>query len=356
MIESLQKVSELSREWDINEEDILLIALNHCGVRSSLDKARMRFRLRLKSRPEEEMYFILSLGRTGSPFELTEDTIRFQGEPVAEVTGLEDDDAVLGYFRNGHKVLTLNSNARSQCVGCAFCPNTLEAASDPRLAALDDLESYLAAIVHDFNLGEDMSAVEKVTICTGCFHYETLALEHLRQVRQAMAKHNCHGYIHFLSSVIRTEDGLDSLAEIGPFHLTITAECFSRRDVLLKESKASLTPAQITGILRGAKERGVLADYTYIIGLDSPDLTMRVLDDFVPVTTTFPRFQVFQPHNRFMDVFVADGARDIEYYLYMRQEIEKRFLPTGLRPQSWENYRPLWYFTFADEPLSCVRV
>lgn len=131
MLDKLEDAAALSREWQINEEDILLIALNHCGVRSSLDKARMRFRLRLDSRPDDELYFILSLGRADSPFELTGSEIRLHGRRIAEVTGLEDDDAVLGYFRNGRKVLTLNSNARSQCTGCAFCPNTLEAASDP---------------------------------------------------------------------------------------------------------------------------------------------------------------------------------------------------------------------------------
>ncbi len=356
MIDSLSQVSALSREWRINEEDILFIALNHSGLDSSLDKSRMRFRLRLDSRPEEEFFFILSLGRPDSPFRLEGDEILFRGERIAEVTELDDDDAVLGYFRNDKRVLTLNSNARSQCVGCAFCPNTLEAASDPRLAALDDLTAYLAAVIEDFELGEDMSSVQKVTVCTGCFHHEHLAIKHLREVRDAMMTHNCDGYIHFLSSVVRTEEGLDRVAELGPFHLTITAECFTRRPLLLKESKASLTAAEMVRILGGIKARNLLGDFTYIVGLDSADVALDHLESFVPVTTTFPRFQVFQPHNTFMDVFVADGARDIEFYLYMRQGIERLFGPTGLRPQSWENYRPLWYYTFGNEELHSVRV
>lgn len=355
MLISLSEVSGLSRKWGINEEDILLIALNHCGVRSSLEKSRMRFRLRLHSRPETELFFILSLGRENSPFELDEQELRFHGEPVAEVTGLEDDDAVLGYFRNGRKVLTLNSNARSQCTGCVFCPNTLEAASDPRLAALDDISAYLSALVEDFDL-PDMSGIEKVTICTGCFHYEHLAIEHLAAVREAMRNHGCDGYIHFLSSVLRTEKGLDAAAHLGPFHLTLTVECFGRRDVVLKQSKSSLTPHQMVSILARAKERGMLADYTYIVGLDEPDLALEWLSRLAEHTTTFPRFQVFQPHTELMEVFVAAGATEIEYYLAMRRELERLFVDTPLRPRSWENYRPLWYFTFADEPLSSVRI
>jgi hypothetical protein len=156
--------------------------------------------------------------------------------------------------------------------------------------------------------------------------------------------------------VVRTTDGLDALASIGPFHLTITAECFTRRPVLLKDSKASLTPAAMVEILRGAQQRGIVGDFTYIVGLDPAEEALARLAHFVPVTTTFPRFQVFQPHNDFMDVFVGDDARDIEFYLHMRRGIERLFLDSGLRPRSWENYRPLWYFTFADEELSGPRV
>lgn len=354
MFDSLSEVKELSRTWSVPEEDILLIGLNYCGVRSRLNKARMRFRFRLSTRPEEELYLILSLGRN-SPFELDEDKIRFRGDVIADVSALEDDDAVLGYFRNGYKVLTLNSNARSQCTGCVFCPNTLEAASDPRLAALDDLTSYLSALVEDFEL-RDMAGIEKVTICTGCFHYENLALEHLAMVRRAMTAHGYAGFIHFLSSVLRTEEGLDRAAALGPFHLTLTAECFGRRDVVLKESKAKLTPAEMVTVLRRAKERGITTDFTYIVGLDEDDLACEWLSRLVPNTNTFPRFQVFQPHNDFMEVFVVPQARNIAYYLSMRKRIEELYYDTGLRPQSWENYRPLWYFAFADESLSSVRI
>jgi hypothetical protein len=38
VLDSLSHLSELSREWSINEEDILFIALNYCGLDSTLDK------------------------------------------------------------------------------------------------------------------------------------------------------------------------------------------------------------------------------------------------------------------------------------------------------------------------------
>jgi hypothetical protein len=355
MLTDRAHAERLSRQWGVDADDVLLIALNACGMRADVGVSRLRFRLRLDSQPEEQLYMILSLGRAQSPFELAGHEIRLNGQRVATVDAAEADDAVLGYWRKGGKVLTLNSNARSQCTGCVFCPNTLEEASDPRLAVRDDLRTYFAAIVEDFAL-RDMAGVEKVTVCTGCFQHEHLALQHLRQVRAAMDTQRCSGMLHFLSSVLTTPQGLDAAAAIGPFHLTLTAECFSRRAAILKESKASLTPAEMVRVLGQAADRAIATNFTYIVGLDSPDVAIRHLAGFVPVTTSFPLFQVYQSHNDLMDVFVADGARNIEFYLHMRREIEELYGPTGLRPRSWENYRPLWYFTFADEPLCGDRI
>ncbi|MEU4378486.1 radical SAM protein [Micromonospora echinofusca] len=355
ILESFEELRSLSRKWDVNEEDILLIALNKCGVKSRIPKPRMRIKLRLQTRSDEDIFLILSLGRIDSPFELTEDALYFRGSRIASIEALEDDDAVLGYFRNGTKVLTLNSNARSQCIGCAFCPNTMESASDPRLAALDDLDSYLAALVQDFGL-PDMSGIDKVTICTGCFHYESLALKHLAEVREAMGRHGCTGYIHFLSSVLRSREAIEQVAAAGPFHLTTTVECFGRRPEVLKESKASLTPTDVIDILRECGRAGVLADYTYIVGLDPEDLAIKYLEQYAPHTTTFPRFQIFQPHSPFMDMYVTPGGQQMDYYLSMRKQIERLFHDSGLRPKPWENYRPLWYFTFADEQITGARI
>ena len=51
MLESVRHLDQVAREWNVNREDVLLIALNASGARSPLTKPRMRFRLRLDSRP-----------------------------------------------------------------------------------------------------------------------------------------------------------------------------------------------------------------------------------------------------------------------------------------------------------------
>ncbi|MEV4494570.1 hypothetical protein AB0J84_02555 [Micromonospora arborensis] len=354
MLRDLSHLEEVASAWKVNAEDVLLIALNSSGARSSLTRPRMRFKLRLDSRPNDPLFLILSLGRDNSPFELDEHELRLGGQRVGQVEGIEDDDAVLGYWRNGRKMLTLNSNARSQCTGCVFCPNTLEDASDPRLRT-PDLNAYFAALTTDFGM-QDLSAVDTVTVCTGCFLYEHLAVEHLADVRAAMTDYGCTGTLHFLSSVLTTDVGLDQAAELGPFHLTMTAECFTNRPSVLKESKARLAPDAMVAILAAAMKRGITTDFTYIVGLDTPAEAAEELAKFIPATSTFPRFQTFQAHNPFMDVYRAPGSDTIEWHLDMRRRVERLFVDTPMRPQWWQNYRSPWCFTFAGEELAGPRI
>jgi hypothetical protein len=357
LLNSRSEVQALSRRFGINTEDIELIALNACGVRSRLPHPRMRFRLRLLDRPDEQLFFILPLGREASPFELRPDRILLFGEPWADVEMLDNDDAVLSYFRNGHKVLTLNSNARSQCTGCAFCPNTLEAASDPRLGLMDDLDTYLTVVEQEMGW-QSLAPLETVTVCTGCFRFESRAIAHLAHVRRLLAGHECEARIQFLSSVLRSPEGFAQIErEVGLFHLTLTVECFTGRDLVLKESKASLTYPKMLEVLKLARAHGCKVDMTYIVGIDP----LAALEKHLPALTrevnTFPRFQVYQAHNRFMELCADPLARtNLEYYLTARQLIEGWFRDRDIRPRSWENYRPLWYFTFANEELSSVRI
>lgn len=287
---------------------------------------------------------------------MKEDGIWFDDHRIADIENLENDDAVLSYFRNGTKVLTVNSNARSACVGCTFCCTGLQDESDPHLNALDDLQQYLS-LVRDTLGWTDLSSLDTLAVCTGCFHYEDRAIDHLAQFRNLLHQYRSKANIHFLSSVIRSKEGFERIQrEVSPFHLTLTIECLSKRNIILKDSKASLTYEKMIEVLDLGKQYGCKMDFTYIVGLDS----FKILSDKLPIladqVNTFPRFQVFQPHGSFMRAFASRESQEIEYYLQARKFIEKLFRDRPLRPRSWENYRPLWYFTFADEELSGVRI
>jgi hypothetical protein len=353
---SRRELQDMARRNGVCFDDALMIALNTLGARSADSIPRGRMMIKLDSRPDDPLRAGLALASSDSPFEVEGNTLRFAGDPIATVEAVEHDDALLGYFRNQNRVLVLNSNARSGCTGCAFCPNSLEAASDPRLAALDDLNTGLR--IFEAERGwDDLSRLEEVNVVTGCFHTEEPAIEHLLLVREALRQHNSQAMVGMLSSVIRSRAGLQRLAEtVAPFMLVLTLECFDNRPALLKHSKVEFNPDDGPSILATAKSLGHEAGFTYIVGLEPLEPYLDPLRKWIINSTRFPNFQVYQPHNAYMRQFGAPGSDDVEYYLVARRQLESILADTGLRPLTWTNYRPLWYFEFAGEPLSGARV
>lgn len=273
---------------------------------------------------------------------------------MAYVERVDPDEAVGGYFRNGGHAATLNPNARSRCVGCAFCPNTLEAAADPRLNEEKELEDLLAALVEQ-HPRHDLSQLREVTVSTGCFEREVAAVSHLKLLRKVLNLYNVDARIGLLTSVITSPAAFDEVAAyVNPFVLRLTVECFTRRDLMLKASKATLSPKHIRDILIGAKRAGLDTSYTYIVGLDPLDDLKRGVAALAEHVTEFPNFQIFQAHNALMEGLRAPGAESLVYYLQARSIIEDIVEPTGLRPAPWECYRPLWLTAFAGHSLAAA--
>jgi hypothetical protein len=73
-------------------------------------------------------------------------------------------------------------------------------------------------------------------------------------------------------------------------------------------------------------------------------------------STTFPRFQIYQAHNSVQASYRAARSERIEFFLAFRKELERIFAASPLRPQSWENYRPIWYYNFAGAPTVSPRI
>lgn len=348
---SLTDVAGLAAQHAVPVEDALLISVNLYGIASEHQRHRARVHLRLRCVPEVPWMVIVPLNAVGSPFQLVGDDLLLDGELVAGVERIDADEAVGGYFRDGGRTATLNPNARSRCTGCAFCPNTLEAAADPRLAEERGLRELLSALGEQHPSG-DLRELQEVTVSTGCFEREDLALGHLSALRSALTEQDVSARIGILTSVIRSRRAFEELdSTTAPFVLRLTAECFTRRDLLLKASKAELSSERMSEVLDSAKEAGHGTSFTCVVGLDDlPSLEAGVMA-LVPHTTEFPNFQIYQAHNTIMSGLRVPGAGDLEFYLRARRTIEKIMSPSGLRPAAWECYRPLWYFTFNGEPL-----
>ncbi|MCX4461164.1 hypothetical protein OG585_47170 (plasmid) [Streptomyces sp. NBC_01340] len=348
----LRDLEASAQQYGVPLEDALLIAVNLFGITSEhQERHRARVNLRLVRQPAVPWQVIVPLNQPASPFRLRHDELLLNGKLIAHVERIDADEAVGGYFRNNGRAATLNPNARSRCVGCAFCPNTLEAAADPRLAEERGLDELLLALAEQHPRG-DLTELTEVTVSTGCFEREEAALSHLTALRSALSRAGVQATIGFLTSVLRTDTAFDILAkQVAPFVLRLTAECFTRRPVMLKDTKASLLPEEMPDLLARARSCGLETSYTYIVGLDPlPDLVGGI-QAMAEVCTRFPNFQVFQAHTPMMAGLRTAGAETLGYYLSARQAIETVMAPTGLRPVGWECYRPLWYFTYAGQEL-----
>jgi len=353
---ALDEVGQLALRHSVPIEDVLLIALNLHGVDSFQGHNRARLTLSLTRAPDERFLVVVPLNRADSPFRLYGDALTLDGTTIAQVHSVDADAAIGGYFRAGGDVVTLNPNARSRCSGCAFCPTTLEVAADPRMSAEQELAELLHALATQSPRG-DLASVREVTVSTGCFEREDTALDHLRSLRRVLTASSLHPRVGFLSSVLRSDFAFRTLAdEVAPFLLYVTVECFTRRELMLKSTKADLTAAEMPSLLRRARRAGLDTSFNYVVGLDALEPVREHVRRLAPHVSVFPNFQVFQAHNRFMETLRTPTGGDLEFYLLARRELERIFAPLDLRPESWRNYRPLWYFEYAGTPLTGLRI
>ncbi|MGW7304062.1 hypothetical protein ACWGI1_00610 [Streptomyces sp. NPDC054835] len=351
---SLRDLERLALTHGVPVEDALLIAVNLHGINGGPEhraRHRARISLRLTRRPDTPWQVIVPLNRTASPFRLAGEELSLDGSVVAQVERIAADEAVGGYFRNNGAAVTLNPNARSRCVGCAWCPNTLEAAADPKMGEEQGLDDLLRALTEQ-HPRRDLNEVTEVTVSTGCFEREEAAVSHLLGLRAALSGAGLEPRIGFLTSVVRSDAAFDTLSSgVAPFVLRLTVEHFTCRETLLKASKADLLPGQMPDLLDRARSGGLDTSFTYIAGIDPMEDLIQGVESLAPTVTAFPNFQVFQAHNALMLGLRAAGAEDLEYYLAARTAIERAMAPTGLVPVGWECYRPLWYFSYAGKDL-----
>lgn len=352
---NLDDLRELANEEAVPLLDVLMIAVNCEGAQPFLSSPRARLQIRPFDQ-EEIWQIILPLDNEESPFSLSDQELTLGGAPVAELVGCENDDVVLTYLRAGGRSLTLNTHSRSTCIGCVFCPNIIEDAADGNVDGTDALTKLLEWTAKD-NGWPDLAGVDVITVCSGCFNTPDAALTHLTDLRTAANKLGFKGRVHILSSVVRSRADLEQLAaNVAPFHLTLTLECFTRRDLILKASKASLTVDEACRILDDCADLGLLGDFTYVAGLDPLDIAVTELRRLAEHVTTFPRIQVFQGHNDYMRQYRNSSASRLTYYLELRRSVEEAFAKRGVRPKSWENYRPLWYTVFDGAAVEAPRV
>jgi len=358
MLSDLEEASRLSEMYDIPTEDIMLMDMNSVGARSSLPNDRVRFFMKLHTFPEY-FYFALPLNQAPSQFSLSAEKskVLFNNQPIGDVIGLENDDCTHSYFRRNGTALTLNSNARSLCRGCAFCGTySLEADDHEVLKTKNNLTTGLRKIIKGQGM-EDMSKIHELGIVTGCFNSEDAAVQHLILVNEAAQEIGFSGELKYVGCEVKTEESLDKIKDSIPsFGYSLTVECFTRREELMKPLKFQVTLEKGRKILDAANRRGFQTTFLYILGLDPLEVIDTEFRNYVPHLTRFPVINLLQPYKQEQNMLRTPEAWNIEYFLKARKVVEGIFGPSGLRPRPWENYRSAWYLKFGGEDIHDIRI
>lgn len=345
------KIQELANKHSLPFTDALLIALNCSGL-SSAGLSDNRIRFKLKTDGDNNLFFLaICVNTSSTSFAIKDDKLLLNNQVVGEVNDLENDTCTESYFRRQGTALTLNSNSRSQCIGCKFC-GTYNLSSDDKQPLLNEryLREYLTAIKNKINLN-DFSTLEEVAVCTGCFKSEDDLVIHLLTLKKVLSEFNFTKEIKYIGSQLISVDKIKLLKEaMGDFALYFTVECFTRREELLRPEK-KLGLEEIESILAAAKNIGVQTSIVYILGLDELTDFTAGMNLFKNSLTRYPIINVMQNYIPEQEDLKVATAKELDYYLRARKICENIYTDSDLRPQLWEGYRNLWYTTYAGTPL-----
>ncbi len=348
LLRDFEQAADLSRQYNISLEDVLLIGLNASGMKlGNIQNDRGRFTITF---PNGNRYF-LALTITSRPlssFSFVDGKIFLNDKEIAHAGLVEKDTCTDSYWRGAKKHLTLNSNSRSNCRGCTFCGTYSLEDDDKALTSEEALIGKVKSLCEDLD-SDNLSQLESIGVVTGCFPGEKQLVEHLLMVRKVFRTFGFNGELRYIGSQLRSPEALQRMVDSGPFALYLTVEAFERRDQLMKKTKASLDLESGRKLLKLAKDMGAETSFLYIAGLDNLS-TMEV--EFFKYTDTLTRLPLIQTFQAYMPdqlmVRNPDAAK-LEYFLKARTIVEQA-LPQ-FRPQAFSNYRGLWYSSFAEETL-----
>ena len=350
--EDRETLIDYSIKTKIPLNDLIMIELNKFGVNSDVKSPRIRTNFSLLNNNLDKFYLGLPNNKM-SAFTQNSNSVFLYNIEIGKFSKIENDDCASSYFRKDGRVITLNSNSRSNCRGCKFCPNNLELNSeDKNLNTFDKLFQHLSNISNG-----NMSKIERLTICTGCFGSEDKTLEHILLVNSVAKTLNFNGVLHYIGSEITGKETMRKISKnVDSFMYTFTIECFSNRESILKNTKSNLSIENYIEFMDIALSNSFKVNYIYVLGIDDFSVFSHYTELLSKHVNMFPLINIFQPHEYKHWRLLSDDAHSIDYYIKARLLVENLYYNTDMRPNSWECYRPLWYFKFKDEIMNCTRI
>lgn len=341
----LKHFDSLASKYEVPIQNVVAIALNRYGIiYRGVEDNRLRFNLQILGEEKPTFFAVCVNTYKESPFELIDNKLYLSNQVIGEVTNIEKDTCTSTYFRNNKKVITLNSNSRSKCVGCKFC-GTYSLSEDDAVdfGTTEKIQQYFEYLLKVNNIN-NMTNIENITVCTGCFKTEDALVEHLLNLKSGTANLGFTGSINYIGSQLRDYDKVKLLKDsIGDFGIYLTIEKFLEREKFMKKEKASLTLEKAKDLLQYSSSIGVTSTFLYILGLEDLETVEQYMNYFKDSINKFPIVQVFQDYTEEQEQYRCDEAKDIEYYLRARQIMDKTFQDTELSPKLWECFRSLYH-------------
>ena len=186
-------------------------------------------------------------------------------------------------------------------------------------------------------------------MCTGvaCFPFDTYP-----------SIHNVFGHLSALALVL-CMIGLSWLYPYFPRRvyylgvlsaLFVTLEAFTRRTMLMKKLKSSMTLDLARNVMGEAKAAGAETNFLYIAGLDPlPDME-REFPTFADVLTRAPQIQTFQAYIPNQLILRDCEAGSMDYFLKTRGIVEQAY--PNLPPTPAHNFRSLWFTAYRGIELA----
>ena len=346
------QVHVISQKYEIPATDIYLIALNTFGAKSPLSFLRIRSYFSPKGL-NKKFYLMICLNTSPTPFYLDNSNVYINGKLLGRLEKLENDLAELCYFRKRKKVLVLNTNDRTECIGkCKFCGTRyLTPRARIKILKFKELFKWFTNIETFAKI--KFSKLEEICLNTGLFRSEGELVEHLIAIYDAAKLLGFRGEIKYIGAQLRSNAAIRKISKLIPrFSYYFTLETFEHKE-LVDERKRFLSSYIhiLVKFLRNLKDIGFETSVLYILGLDSLSTISYVFQHLKNTLTRFPVINLFQAYHRSHEKLRHPRAKHLEYFIKARMIFEKIFEETNLKPKLWENYRGLWYTEFRGEKI-----
>lgn len=367
MLTNIDNLMDLSTKFSIPMEDLLFLDLNIEGINVGVGGNRIRFGI---PTTENTNFFKESIknninayygayvsSKSNSIYSLNKNNVLYMNNyKICKVGNPLPNFCESSYLRQRSRTVNLNPIVKSKCTGCKFCHIIGQVPHEIiKLNNEHNLELFILKYLRRTN-SKDLINLDQIAIVTGCFKSEQLLSNYLILLKNVFSKYKFRGEIMYFGSQTKSKSTLKYLKEkIGNFTYCFTLECFERGKELLNFIKSSISLDDIKNIMMFSKSIGINITFSYIIGLEKLNIVEKYFNMFKGYITKFPIINIYQIHIN-QENLRENTAETINYYIYARKILENIFYNTYLRPNPWENYRPLWYLKFGYEIIKSDRL